>query len=171
MADGTRTATVVNLSVSATDNVAVAGVYCSLSNAIVNTGFAMATTTNNWANWSTNVVLVPGTNTIRAYAVDTSGNISATNSVNIVYILSATLTVKTTGDRKYEKEVLLPAAIAGGLKTPLVYNPGGYDAVETLRLLDGVVDIYMPDFKFWDPQVAGDFCSAEDYPEIARQAV
>ena len=54
---------------------------------------------------------------------------------------------------------------------PLVYNTGGYDAVETLRLLDGVVDIYMPDFKFWDPQVAGDLCSAEDYPEIARQAV
>jgi putative pyruvate formate lyase activating enzyme len=34
-----------------------------------------------------------------------------------------------------------------------------------------VVDIYMPDFKFWDPQVAGDLCQAEDYPEIARQAV
>jgi putative pyruvate formate lyase activating enzyme len=65
----------------------------------------------------------------------------------------------------------LPLAIEGGLNVPLVYNTGGYDAVETLRLLDGVVDIYMPDFKFWDPQVAGDLCQAEDYPEIARQAV
>jgi len=42
--------------------------------------------------------------------------------------------------------------------------------VETLRLLDGVVDIYMPDFKFWDPAVAGELCLAADYPEIACQA-
>jgi len=64
----------------------------------------------------------------------------------------------------------LPPAIEGGLTAPLVYNTGGYDAVETLRLLDGVVDIYMPDFKFWDPAVAAQLCQAEDYPEIARQA-
>jgi putative pyruvate formate lyase activating enzyme len=71
----------------------------------------------------------------------------------------------------YQILAALPAAIAGGLKVPLVYNTGGYDALETLQLLDGVVDIYMPDFKFWDPQVAKDLCQAEDYPEIARQAV
>ena len=53
----------------------------------------------------------------------------------------------------------------------MVYNTGGYDALETLRLLDGVIDIYMPDFKFWDPKVAADLCQAEDYPEIARQAL
>lgn len=67
-------------------------------------------------------------------------------------------------------EALVPA-INAGLKVPLVYNTGGYDAVETLRLLDGVIDIYMPDFKFWDPAVAQDLCQAEDYPEIARQAL
>lgn len=77
----------------------------------------------------------------------------------------------TPSHQVYQILAALPAAIAGGLKTPLVYNTGGYDARETLRLLDGVADIYMPDFKFWDPEVAGDFCSAEDYPEIARQAV
>ena len=82
---------------TATDNVAVAGVYWSLSNAVVNTGFAPAMTANNWANWSTNVTLTPGTNTVRAYAVDTSGNISTTNSATLVYILSATLTVQTNG--------------------------------------------------------------------------
>jgi putative pyruvate formate lyase activating enzyme len=65
----------------------------------------------------------------------------------------------------------LLGAIEGDLNVPLVYNSGGYDALETLRLLDGVVDIYMPDFKFWDPQVAKDLCQAEDYPEIARQAL
>jgi putative pyruvate formate lyase activating enzyme len=64
----------------------------------------------------------------------------------------------------------LPIAIEAGLNVPLVYNSGGYDAVETLKLLDGVVDIYMPDFKFWDPEVAGQLCAAKDYPERAREA-
>lgn len=65
----------------------------------------------------------------------------------------------------------LPQAIEGGLRVPLVYNTGGYDALETLQLLDGVIDIYMPDFKFWDPEVAVELCEAPDYPEIARQAL
>jgi putative pyruvate formate lyase activating enzyme len=77
----------------------------------------------------------------------------------------------TPSHQVYQILAALPAAIAGGLSVPLVYNSGGYDALETLRLLDGVVDIYMPDFKFWDPQVAKDLCQAEDYPAIARQAV
>ena len=58
-----------------------------------------------------------------------------------------------------------------GLTVPLVYNTSGYDTVETLELLEGVFDIYMPDFKFWDPEVARQTCNAEDYPEIARCAV
>ena len=65
----------------------------------------------------------------------------------------------------------LPQAIEGGLRVPLVYNTGGYDALEALQLLDGVIDIYMPDFKFWDPEVAVEVCEAPDYPEIARQAL
>lgn len=65
----------------------------------------------------------------------------------------------------------LPAAIEGGLRVPLVYNSGGYDRVSALRLLDGIVDIYMPDFKFWDPSVAKDLSAAPDYPERAREAV
>ena len=77
----------------------------------------------------------------------------------------------TPSHQVYQILAALPAAIEGGLTVPLVYNSGGYDALETLRLLDGVVDIYMPDFKFWDPQVAQDLCQAEDYPDIARQAV
>jgi len=64
----------------------------------------------------------------------------------------------------------LPAAVEGGLRIPLVYNSSGYDAPEGLELLDGVVDIYMPDFKFWDPAVARRL-AAEDYPEAARAAV
>lgn len=65
----------------------------------------------------------------------------------------------------------LPLAIEKGLRVPLVYNTGGYDRVAALRLLDGIVDIYMPDFKFWDPQVAKRLASAEDYPERAREAL
>jgi putative pyruvate formate lyase activating enzyme len=58
-----------------------------------------------------------------------------------------------------------------GLNIPLVYNCGGYEQIETLRLMDGVIDIYMPDFKFWDGGIAETTCHAPDYPEIARQAV
>jgi putative pyruvate formate lyase activating enzyme len=62
-------------------------------------------------------------------------------------------------------------AAAHGLSIPLVFNTGGYDRVATLKLLEGVVDIYMPDFKFWDPQIAERACLAGDYPEIARKAL
>lgn len=65
----------------------------------------------------------------------------------------------------------LPFAIDKGLSVPLVYNTSGYDAVETLQLLDGIVDIYMPDMKFWDPQSAKRFAKAKDYPEKARAAI
>ena len=62
-------------------------------------------------------------------------------------------------------------AIQRGLHVPLVFNSGGYDRVATLKLLEGVFDIYMPDFKFWDPQIAEDACQARDYPEVARKAL
>lgn len=65
----------------------------------------------------------------------------------------------------------LPYAIEGGLKVPLVYNTGGYDAVETLKLLEGIFDIYMPDFKFWDTDMAREYLNAPDYPERAREAL
>ena len=58
-----------------------------------------------------------------------------------------------------------------GLKLPLVYNTSGYDRVETLKLLEGVIDIYMPDFKFWNPDIAETTCKAKDYPEAAQNAL
>lgn len=67
--------------------------------------------------------------------------------------------------------VALPLAIGGGLRIPLVYNTGGYDSVETLKLLDGVFDIYMPDIKFMDGRIADKLCRAEDYPERVKAAV
>jgi putative pyruvate formate lyase activating enzyme len=63
------------------------------------------------------------------------------------------------------------AAVPKGLSLPLVYNTSGYDQVQTLELLDGVIDIYMPDFKFWDPAVAHAVCRARDYPAVARTAL
>lgn len=65
----------------------------------------------------------------------------------------------------------LPIAIDHGLSVPLVYNTSSYDSLDKLRLLDGVVDIYMPDVKIWDPELAKQFLKAEDYPERAREAV
>ena len=65
----------------------------------------------------------------------------------------------------------LPQAIEAGLNLPLVYNTGAYDSVETLKLLDGIFDIYMPDFKFWEERHAKTYCAAQDYPAIARAAI
>jgi putative pyruvate formate lyase activating enzyme len=65
----------------------------------------------------------------------------------------------------------LSLAIPAGLRVPLVYNSGGYDSVETLKLLEGIVDIYMPDLKFMDGEVARRFCQAEDYPEKVQEAI
>ncbi len=65
----------------------------------------------------------------------------------------------------------LPVAVEGGLRVPLVYNTGGYDSLETLRLLDGVFDIYMPDLKFMDGEISYQQCRAKDYPAKAREAI
>ncbi len=65
----------------------------------------------------------------------------------------------------------LPTAIERGLRIPLVYNTSAYDSLRSLELLDGVVDIYMPDFKFWEPATAKRLAFAENYPEAARAAV
>jgi putative pyruvate formate lyase activating enzyme len=67
-------------------------------------------------------------------------------------------------------EALLPA-VERGLRLPLVYNTSAYDSLDSLALMDGVVDIYMPDFKFWDPAQARRYAKAPDYPEAARRAI
>jgi len=65
----------------------------------------------------------------------------------------------------------LPIAIQGGLRLPIVYNTSAYDSLESLRQMDGIVDIYMPDFKFWDPAMAKRYVKAKGYPEAARTAL
>ncbi len=65
----------------------------------------------------------------------------------------------------------LPHAIEMGLNVPLVYNTGGYDALATLRLLDGVFDIYMPDFKYSRGEISNKYSHAPDYPQVAEKAL
>ncbi len=65
----------------------------------------------------------------------------------------------------------LPLAIRGGLRLPIVYNTSAYDSLESLRWMDGIVDIYMPDFKVWTAAVAKRYLKAPDYPEAARRAI
>jgi len=63
-------------------------------------------------------------------------------------------------------------AVRRGLKIPLVYNTSGYETLETLELLDGIIDIYMPDFKYWHPAAAAKFSSgAYNYPYYAKLAL
>ncbi len=62
-------------------------------------------------------------------------------------------------------------AVERGLRLPLVYNTGTYDSLDSLALMNGIVDIYMPDFKFWDPESARRYAKAADYPEAARRAI
>ena len=65
----------------------------------------------------------------------------------------------------------LSLAAPSGLSIPVVYNCGGYESVDTLRELEGVVDIYMPDVKFLDAEPAGRYCEAPDYPEVVQAAL
>lgn len=66
----------------------------------------------------------------------------------------------------------LAQAAENGLKVPLVYNTGGYESVEILKLLEGVFDIYMPDYKYSNGEIAGKYTpGANDYPEIAQAAL
>ena len=65
----------------------------------------------------------------------------------------------------------LELAVSKGLYLPLVYNSGGYDSLGTLKLLDGIVDIYMPDMKYSDAKIAEELSGVKDYPLINKAAV
>lgn len=65
----------------------------------------------------------------------------------------------------------LVIAVEQGFKLPIVYNTGGYDSIDIIRMLDGVVDIYMPDIKYLDEAMANRLSKARDYPSIVRDVV
>jgi len=65
----------------------------------------------------------------------------------------------------------LPHAIEMGLNLPIVYNTSSYDSLESLNLMEGIVDIYMPDFKFFSPEKSLFYLRAKNYPEIAKETI
>jgi putative pyruvate formate lyase activating enzyme len=65
----------------------------------------------------------------------------------------------------------IPVAVERGLRLPIVYNTSAYDSLRSLQLLDGIVDIYMPDFKFWDRERSRFYLKAPDYPDVARRTI
>jgi putative pyruvate formate lyase activating enzyme len=62
-------------------------------------------------------------------------------------------------------------AVDAGLRLPIVYNTSAYDALDSVALLQGIVDIYMPDFKYWSREASGRYMKAADYPDAARAAI
>lgn len=65
----------------------------------------------------------------------------------------------------------LKRAKTAGLTIPVLYNSSGYESVESLKMLEGLVDIYLPDFKYWKLDTANLYSKAPDYPDIARAAI
>jgi putative pyruvate formate lyase activating enzyme len=65
----------------------------------------------------------------------------------------------------------LEIAVSRGFNLPLVYNSGGYDCLETLKLLDGIIDIYMPDMKYSNGEIAEELSGIKDYPRINKATV
>jgi putative pyruvate formate lyase activating enzyme len=65
----------------------------------------------------------------------------------------------------------LPLAIERGLRLPIVYNTSSYDSLDSLALMDGVVDVYMPDFKLWSSERSRRYLAKRDYAEVARHSV
>jgi putative pyruvate formate lyase activating enzyme len=65
----------------------------------------------------------------------------------------------------------LPLAVARGLRLPTVYNTSSYDSLDSLELMDGVVDVYMPDFKLWSSELSRRYLAKRDYAAVARRTV
>ncbi len=65
----------------------------------------------------------------------------------------------------------LDTARLKGLNLPIIYNTSGYETVETLKMLDGYINVYLPDFKYWRSDIATKYSNAPDYPEIAKAAI
>lgn len=83
------------------------------------------------------------------------------NNINLV----------TAGHFLPQVALALENARAHGLKIPVVYNSSGYEKAGSLEMLEGLVDIYLPDFKYMDPKLAGKYSHAPDYPQIAKDAL
>lgn len=86
-------------------------------------------------------------------------------------ILQGATCINLVTPSHFTDAILKSLEIHGEISVPLVYNSSGYDSVETLKKLDGKVDIYLPDMKYGIPETAKKYSSAGDYPDIAKQAI
>ena len=82
-----------------------------------------------------------------------------------------TLNLVTPTHYAYQIEKALKKAKSRGLSIPVVYNTGGYERKETLEALSGLIDVYLTDFKYMDPKLAGALSMASDYPKAAKKAL
>ena len=65
----------------------------------------------------------------------------------------------------------LPLAVQMGLRLPLVYNIVAYDTIKSMQMMEGIVDIYMPDFKYWNNERSKKYLKAKNYPKTARAII
>jgi len=62
-------------------------------------------------------------------------------------------------------------AVERGFSLPIVYNTSSYDSIRSIELLNGLIDIYLPDFKFWTAATSQRLCKARDYPEVTKNVI
>jgi putative pyruvate formate lyase activating enzyme len=105
------------------------------------------------------------------YTVDTLADLIISNLSPLTSHLSPLLGLVTAAHYANHIPALLDRLHRRGLYPTVVYNSGGYESVETLRTLEGLVDVYLPDFKYMDPDLARSYSHAPDYPEVATAAL
>lgn len=116
-----------------------------------------------------------------SHVPDGRGGVAAGEEVDAAELAGIMLTLQSQGCHNINlvtpshvvPQILeaLAAATERGLRLPVVYNTSAYDALVALSLLGGVVDVYMPDFKYWSADAAELYLTARDYPDAARRAI
>ena len=98
--------------------------------------------------------------------------VSADQLLRIFFDLQAqgvhNINLVTAGHFVKELLPVLQKAKGAGLQIPILWNSSGYESAETIRMLEGLIDIYLPDFKYINPKTAKEYSNAPDYPEIAK---
>lgn len=98
--------------------------------------------------------------------------VSADQLLRIFFDLQAqgvhNINLVTAGHFVKELLPVLRKAKGAGLQIPILWNSSGYESAETIRMLEGLIDIYLPDFKYINPKTATEYSNAPDYPEIAK---
>ena len=105
------------------------------------------------------------------YTIETLADLIVSHLSPLTSHLSPLLGLVTASHYAHHIPALLDAVHQRGFTPTVVYNSSGYESVETLRSLEGLVDIYLPDFKYMDAGIAKAYSHAPDYPDIASAAL